>query len=140
MNNDIEKNCSCHLTGDDPNCVLHGEVIQFAGVPDLQALFGTRAMPNMPVAAPLSTPVGRVIDGGSVLLRPYEAKTAAPILVSCSCDQPATFGHDAGCTAYAIKTAPLQLLIAAAQLIHDQPTTEQWKTIKKAISDLVPSP
>jgi len=134
--NHIEDRCSCHLTGDDPNCVLHGEAIQFDGIPDLQEMFGMRAAPAMPVAAP----VGRIIDGGTVLLKPYEPK--APPVPVCRCDLPTLYGHDTGCEQHPapILADPLQMLVAAAQLISDQPTTEQWKTIKKAIRDLVPSP
>ena len=164
--NDIEKHCSCHLTGDDPDCVLHGEIVQFAGVPDIQELFGTRIMPNMPVAAPIT---GRIIDGGHVTLRPYTPKepvacaselpwfdprprTAGTTLDTCSCDLPAIHGYDADCalrppglvqgpaTSTLAPPAALAMLAAAAQLISDQPTTEQWNTIKKAIRDLVPSP
>jgi hypothetical protein len=160
MDPNLEDLCTCHLTGDDPHCPLHGEAIQFAGIPDLQALFGTRAVPNALVAALPSTPTGRIIDGGTVSLRPYEPKGDTAfnphialndanahklqlrhdIAAACHCDQPATFGHDADCVHGAVQPAPLQLLIAAAQLISDQPTTEQWKIIKKAIRDLVPSP
>ena len=139
---------------------------------DLQTLFGMRAAPAMPVAAPVT---GRIIDGGIVHLKPYQSKedritvdsrswtipsdqilaigdpvlaTNAPrpqllqdiAAASCRCDQPATFGHDTDCASRTIQPAPLQLLLSAAQLIPNQPTTEQWQTIKEAIRGLVPSP
>lgn len=61
---------------------------------------------------------------------------------ACGCDMPIIFGHDTGCELHPapILADPLQLLVAATQLISDQPTTEQWQTIKQAISALVPSP
>lgn len=160
----IENICTCPTASDDPNCVLHGEAVQFAGVPDLQELFGTRAVPNMPVAAPMPAPngaTGRIVDGGRVTLRPYQPKedafpqqivsdfllreqpaTSIKVVPACRCDLPTLYGHDTGCELHPapILADPLQMLVAAAQLISDQPTTEQWKTIKKAIRDLVPSP
>jgi hypothetical protein len=48
---------------------------------------------------------------------------------------PVLFGHDTDCMQHPapIASEPLQLLISATELIDDQPTTEQWITIKKAI-------
>lgn len=80
---------------------------------DWKAMNDTRAAAGLPPLAPHSgEPMAimpRVIEGGPVNLRPVGKKASS---------------------------APLDLLLAATVLIPNQPTTEQWQTLKQAILDL----
>lgn len=131
--------CSCiNPTIPNSQCPVHGTSVQ--------DLFGLRAAPR----------VGRVIEVEPVTLRPSKTLIGAVDAVPtgrCICHLFDTPGYVAHCPEHGdaphlehepapepVALSPLPLLLAAATLIPDQPTTEQWHTIKEAIRALAPSP
>lgn len=112
--------CTCidHM-GRLQACLQHPT--RMGNTKDWNAMNEQRAKAGHPPLAPSLMPLAstplvatpRVIDGGPVALRPARPTPSA------------TPDSDARAT-----------LRAAAILIPDQPTTEQWQTIKKAILEL----
>jgi hypothetical protein len=123
--NSYSLTCTCNARpggAPDSTCQAHGVLSQRL---DLAAIAGMRVG-----ASALANITEADLAPACDLVEPTPEITAP-----CGCDMPVLFGHDTDCMQHPapIASEPLQLLISATELIDNQPTTEQWHTIKKAI-------